>query len=271
MIKYYKNSFDKKPLEAIKYAKLRLEEDPMLRTLWYTLGSDYLNIQQYRNATEAFEKALEIDKSWGGGWVWPLMYVDAGRAFHETGEHGMEKEIYEIGLDVLPDNSWIVFRQAVCALTEGDTLEARIYLDQYRSIGETENWGDYWINSFTAFIYQEAKQFSKAVEIYRAVIEKYPMEPWSMWQLGFILIDKDLNIDEGVMLIDKVLETNSIDGALLVDLYQTKGWGLYKQGHYKNALYQLKSSWDMRMTYHHNHFLHIQEVEQALAKQKNEQ
>ena len=71
-------------------------------------------------------------------------------------------------------------------------------------------------------------------------------------------------------LIDKALETNPTDGTLLADLYYTKGWGLFKQGKNMEALEQLQRAWELRPSYHHDHFLHIREVEQALARQNSE-
>ena len=48
---------------------------------------------------------------------------------------------------------------------------------------------------------------------------------------------------------------------------ETKGWGLYKQGHYKESLEILKESWELRPLYYHEHYLHIQDVEKAIANQ----
>ena len=49
----------------------------------------------------------------------------------------------------------------------------------------------------------------------------------------------------------------------------TKGWALYKLGKKKEALEILEKSWNLRPTYSHTVYLHIQEVKKALAAQKN--
>ena len=49
----------------------------------------------------------------------------------------------------------------------------------------------------------------------------------------------------------------------------TKGWGLYKQGGYEEALKVLKDSWNLRPKRHHEGYQHIQEVEKAIASQNN--
>lgn len=48
-----------------------------------------------------------------------------------------------------------------------------------------------------------------------------------------------------------------------------KGWGLYKQGKYKEALGFLEKSWKIKPVYNHALYLHLEEVKKALASQKN--
>ena len=72
-----------------------------------------------------------------------------------------------------------------------------------------------------------------------------------------------------MILIDRTLETNPTDMRLLASIYHTKGWGLHKQDKNREALIHLNKAWELRKLYDHDHFLHIQEVEQALASQNN--
>jgi hypothetical protein len=51
-----------------------------------------------------------------------------------------------------------------------------------------------------------------------------------------------------------------------------KGWGLYKQGKYQEALDILQRSWDLRREkarYNHEAFLHLEAAKKAVAGQKN--
>lgn len=45
----------------------------------------------------------------------------------------------------------------------------------------------------------------------------------------------------------------------------TKGWGLYKQGRYKEALEILEKSWELKPVYDHEIFLHLEETRKAVA------
>ena len=69
---------------------------------------------------------------------------------------------------------------------------------------------------------------------------------------------------------------NSLDKALELrpDNYlflHTKGWGLYKQGKYEEALEMLQKSWDLRRekaVYNHQAYLHIETAKKAVAGKK---
>ena len=58
---------------------------------------------------------------------------------------------------------------------------------------------------------------------------------------------------------------------LNLDMYyyvDCKGWGLYKQGKYKDALKLLEQSDSLKPIYDHNLFLHLEAVKNAIANQK---
>ena len=48
-----------------------------------------------------------------------------------------------------------------------------------------------------------------------------------------------------------------------------KGWALYKQGKYKEALEFMQKSWDLRPVYDRELFLHLEAAKKAVAGQKN--
>jgi uncharacterized protein HemY len=87
-----------------------------------------------------------------------------------------------------------------------------------------------------------------------------------MNDLAYFLIDKDRNTNEGVQLIDRVLKFRPDNFNFL----HTKGWGLYKQGKYQEALEILQNSWDLRRekaVYNHAAFLHLEAAKKAVASQ----
>jgi len=85
-----------------------------------------------------------------------------------------------------------------------------------------------------------------------------------MNNLAYLLIDNDRNINEGLELAEKVLKKYPD----AINASHIKGWALFKQGKYKEALDLLQKSWDLRMkndVYSHSAFLHLEAAKKAVA------
>jgi tetratricopeptide (TPR) repeat protein len=117
-------------------------------------------------------------------------------------------------------------------------------------------------------MYSEAEIQDKAEEFYRQALSFEPENPVRFNNLAYFLINKDRNINEGLEIVEKVLELSPDDYPSL----HTKGWGLYKQGKYQEAFEILQKSWDLRMKnaiYDHGAYLHLEEAKKAIAGQKS--
>ncbi|MCK5372490.1 MAG: hypothetical protein KAQ62_28200, partial [Cyclobacteriaceae bacterium] len=133
------------PSEEISYLKQFLEIDPLNPTYWYMLGLVYyLKLQDYENAIINFEKALAIHKKWKCNFRNPWIYPCLGDCYHKIDNHKKEKEIYELGLYINPENARIIQRQATCALTKGDLKNAENLIVNYTSVRKNINM---WTNS----------------------------------------------------------------------------------------------------------------------------
>ena len=214
---------------------------------YFLLGTSYNNLNQYDNAVPEFEEALEIFKKWDSKPYGNYYYIQLGSAYHKTGQYQKEKQLYRKAEQDFPDDPSIIRRQAVLALTEGDTVEANRYIEKYKSINKAN------ITRSLADIYSEAGIPDKAEQYYRQGLSLDPKSTWRMHILAYFLIDKDRNINEGIELVDKALESNSDNFNYL----HTKGWGFFKQGKYQEALEILQKSWDLRrekaMTMRHSY------------------
>ena len=82
----------------------------------------------------------------------------------------------------------------------------------------------------------------KAEEYYREALVLEPENPEELNNLAWFLINNDRDIEEGMELIDKALAL-SPDDYMIID---TKGWGLYKQRKYKEALDLLEKAWRLK-------------------------
>ena len=252
------------PSEQIKYLKQFLEIEEMNTFYWFLLGIAYFQQESFEESTVYSEKVIEIHKNLGTVSRNLFNYELLGISYHKINEHKKEKEVFELGLSLFPEYGDIIQRQAICALSQGDTIEADLFLTKYRSIRKNkEYWSESRIITGVGDIYDDAGMPGKAEMYYRKSMALDPGIPTTLNNLARILINNEINIDEGLELVEKALELKP-DNCYYLD---TKGWGLYKQAKYEEAYKVLKDAWESRPMYVHVRYMHLQEVEQALASQ----
>ena len=258
-----KAAIDKAPEEQIKHLKQYLEFNPYSSIKYYTLGWVYLNIDQWQEAIDAFEKGIEINKPFSSSytlWIWH--YVLLGNAYHNTGDHTREAKIYEEALVLHPSEaSLVTYWQSVCSLSLGDTAKANNFLADFKAAARRKNRPEPDIVRQLASIYYHADLVVKAEELYRLANSMDPRNPVIKNDLAYLLISEDINISEGLDLISQALETDPEDWDYLFNY----GLGLYKQGNYEKALEFIRKSWEMRPYYNHEVFLALKSAEKAVA------
>jgi tetratricopeptide (TPR) repeat protein len=253
------------PHEEIKYMRRLLEIDDQLPIAYYILGSSYNQLHQYDKAIPEYEKALDIYNKWDLRPVWIYNYTELGDAYHKTGQYKKEKKLYKKAEEDFPNDSDLIYMQAILAFTYNDTVTANKYVDKYISVRRDNTDPEASIMTGLADLYSDAGVLDKSEESYRKALFLEPDNSDRLNNLAWFLIDKDRNINEGLKLNDKALIL-SPDNYYMLD---TKGWGLYKQGKYKEALEFIEKSWDLRPIYDHDLYLHLETVKKAVAGQKN--
>jgi len=243
------------------------EIDDQQPITYFQLGDSYLEMLQYDRAIPEFEKALEIFHKWDTKPFWTAFYNELGIAYHKTGQYKKEKKLYKKANKDFPGNPEIIDQQAYLSLTEGDTVAANRYIEKWISIRQEQSWSEANITHGLAYVYSMAGIPDKAEEYLRQALAFEPENPARINNLAYFLINRDRNINEGLELVEKALEINP-------DSYNslhTKGWGLYKQGKYREALDILQKSWDLRRQYsiyNHAAFLNLEEAKKAAAGQQ---
>lgn len=253
------------PSEVIKYYRQLLEIDDQFTIGLYLIGLAYNMLGQYDKAIPELEKAIEINKKWGSQILWAFNYTVLGEAYHKTGQFRKENRLYKQAEKDFPDDQSLIRRQAILALARGRTKQADEFLARFKSLYRGLGASEASIQSELGYIYMEAGKLDKAEEYLRNALVLEPENPWRMRNLANLLIEKELNINEGMKLIDVALELRPNSYTLLY----TKGLGLYKQGEWQKALDLLQKSWDIRMEharYDHEAFLHLDAAKKAVAK-----
>jgi tetratricopeptide (TPR) repeat protein len=188
-----------------------------------------------------------------------------GNAYHITGQYKKERKLYKKADQDFPSDPLIFYQKTILSLTEGDTITANTYIKKYISIRRDNSWSEAAIAYNLGELFSLTGNLEKAEEYHRQELSLEPDNPLRIWDLGWFLVNKDRNIDEGLKLIDKALELKP-DNYWFLD---SKGWGLYKQGKYKEALELLEKSRDLSPFYRHQVYLHIEAAKKAVANQKN--
>jgi len=252
------------PVEAINCCKKLLEIDDQVAGVYYVMGFAYHQLYQYDRAISALEEALDIYSKWGTKPLWAFNYIELGLAYHETGQYRKEKRLYKKAEKDFPDDFAIPQRQAVLSFTEGDTVDANKYIEKHISLRKAHAASEADIATSLATIYSESGIMDKAEECYQQALSLEPDKPDRMNTFAYFLIEKDRNINKGLELIDKALELSPDNFRYLY----TKGWGLYKQGKYEEALNLLEKSKETRPFYNHSFLLRLEAAKKAVAGQR---
>jgi tetratricopeptide (TPR) repeat protein len=273
---------DKNPYKTINYFKQVTEIDPLSRQAWLWLGTNYNQIENYEDALLSFEQILKLNKQLGS-WKNLYFYGNFGITCRNLEKYNTAQKIYKEGLQLFPEAPGITLNLAIFALLQNDTTSANHYIDQYKSyLIETERFPEPIITSYVGYIYEEAGQFKKAEDLYRQALEVRINQGnnidtifsgnhlfWHYEVLGNMLIDNNINVEEGMEYIQKALDLSKESEESLDHTYilSQLGWGYYKQGKYEEALQALKQAEEGSTLYNHTLHKRIQEVEQALASQ----
>lgn len=262
MIEWYHAVLFGTPEEEAGFLKQYIRVDDNVPIAYWQLGNAYSKLEQFTSAIPEYEKTLEIYKKWG---VRPMMidnYTTLINAFHQTGQYKKEKRLIKLAASTFPEDSWILWRnRAILAYAERDTIRGNRYVEEYSSEMAGRSMQASEILLEIASLYIESGIIEKAEKYLREAYSMNPDEPVILNRLAYLLIDKELNVSEGLKLAKEGLKIRPDDHFLL----HTLGWGLAKSGRYQEALETLRKSWDSRPEYNHTLLQQIGEVRKLIS------
>ncbi len=261
----YANYFET-PEEEISCIKQILEIDEQLPVYQYVLGVCYCQLYQYDKAIPVLEKPIELYDKVDSKPLWVFNYTALGEAYHETGQYRKEKKLYRKAEKDFPGDRTLLYWQAILALSTGKIKAADEYIDRYIAALEERSYSEASIIGSLGNIYDDAGLPEKAEYFYRQALSLEPESALRLNNLAYSLIDNDLDIQEGLELVEKALELKPGSYHYL----DTKGWGLYKEGKYQKALEVLEKGWELRPVYNREVFLHLEAAKKAVAQKNRE-
>jgi len=262
LVKILISSLEKHPLEQVNDLNLYLTMFPQAMIRYYQLGWVKFNMEKWEEAIDAFERSLELaDKQEITTWVWT--YSMLGNAYHNTGQHKKEQKILEEGRERWPQQkSRFDYWQAVCAISRGDSTEAKYYLEEIREMTEQSGWPEANLWLWYAGVHNWAESYEQAEYYYRKAYSLKPDNYVLLGEFSLFLIDRDINLDEGMEYITALVEEHPENATFLY----TYGLGLYKKGEYQKAKEVLQKAWDLRAYYDHKNHTLFNDVEDILDR-----
>jgi tetratricopeptide (TPR) repeat protein/AraC-like DNA-binding protein len=256
------------PEEGITYLKQLQQLDDQVPRIHNILGYTYLGTGQYEKAIQEYEKCLELFRRWGrdylkDNWAFPNL----GYAYYKTGQFRKADRLFRKAEKYFIDNPNISDMQAMLALAESDSVRANRYIKKYIATKKKKSSSEADISAGLGWVYAEAGIPEKAEEFYRKAISLEPENPVLMKKFADFLIDNNRSLDEIPALMDKAMQSASCNYDYS-EYSDTKGWGLYKQGRYLDALNVLQNTWDSAAFKMYFIKAHLEEVKSFLASQK---
>ena len=123
-------------------------------------------------------------------------------------------------------------------------VRAEKYIERYNSIRRKNNSSsEADIAEGVGRIYYDTGIMDKAEEYYREALALDPDNPARLFRFASFLTETERKVDEVPALMDRAmgLAKNRVDYYNYLD---QKGWGLYKQGKYSEALPIIEKAWN---------------------------
>ena len=139
-------------------------------------------------------------------------------------------------LDAAPDDMrGYLALGGVYASKEEYRSAADVYDKAVARLGEpaNENWNIFYQRGIA---YERLKEWPKAEPNFRKALELYPNQPQVMNYLGYSWVDMNMNLDEGLEMINKAVDLRPSDGYIVNSL----GWAYYRLGKFDDAVRELE-------------------------------
>jgi tetratricopeptide (TPR) repeat protein/TolB-like protein len=255
------------PGDQIKYLEQLKELDDQEPSVLYLLGMTYNSVEQYENAIPVLTKSVEIQRRWGKKQMkdnWALHNL--AYAYYKTGQYNKVRKLCKEAEKYDPDDDFIISLQAEQALTEKDTVGANRYIEKYKNIAKKYSVSEADIAAGIGEIYYSAGINDRAEKYFRKALALDPGNPNKLHGFANFLIETRRSLEEVQEIMDKAMKLakNKVD---YYEYLNTKGWALYKQSKYKEALEIIQKAWDEAPFKLYSIRSHLEEVKKAAKDQ----
>ena len=248
-----------------RYCNLMYEAAHHSRFLLFDLGVTFKDFLYDNNKSiQAFEKLEALNRQWEDDWRYDMYYIEYTKVLLKADRPEEVDRIANIGLKVNPENRWLVLAKGAKSIMLDDTAAIEQYKKELREIIEKENAGKGEVEHFFGRMHLWAKDSLTAGKHFRLAYESDSEDYKSLLWLIACQERSNINIEECLSLSEIGLENQPESGPFLY----CKGYALHKMGRHEEALAILREAEGKFFGYFKDLQKDIQEVERALALQK---
>jgi tetratricopeptide (TPR) repeat protein len=221
--------------EAIQMLEVVVRENPMRFETYELLGELYQSKGDVEKAMHNFEQTLLIDSSR------PDNYLRLAETFLRLKRPEKAVETMRSARAKFPGQPRIAYSLALTLSQSKRHTEAMTVFAE--AAAEAEQSQDELLNGQFYFQYgaaaEQAGLVEKAAELMRESVRLDPPNAAQAWNyLGYMWVDRDMNLDEAGELIKKAVESEPENAAYLDSL----GWYYFKRGRYEDALKEISKA-----------------------------
>lgn len=119
---------------------------------------------------------------------------------------------------------------------------AETYEQAVAAAGPAPTRGDWNVFFQLGIAYERLKEWPKAEANFKRALQLYPDQPQVMNYLGYSWIDMNMNLDEGMKMIQGAVDLRPNDGYIVDSL----GWAFYRLGKYDDAVRELERAIELK-------------------------
>jgi tetratricopeptide (TPR) repeat protein len=209
--------------ENLFYKALEIRSDDN-SDIYYFLARTHEENKNYSMAISYYNKYYAFSKE-------SNILVHIGYIYGTQGKYSRAYDYFLKAVKNDPENPGAYFFWGLVQIWEGKNSAARDNILRAISIKNDEE--TYYF--YLAVAYEKLNEIDKSIANLKLAINYNKSSARSYNYLGYIYADKNMNIDEGLTLVQKALDIEPDNGAYLDSL----GWIYYRKGEYVSALKNL--------------------------------